>query len=44
MYISLLSNVGENLASRLRVRLFDSLLRQDTEFFDRHKTGELIDR
>ncbi|XP_060555918.1 mitochondrial potassium channel ATP-binding subunit-like [Ruditapes philippinarum] len=43
-YISLLSNVGENLAARLRVKLFDSLLRQDIQFFDKHKTGELVDR
>lgn len=43
-YISLLSNIGENLAARLRTSLFSSLLRQDIEFFDRHKTGELIDR
>lgn len=43
-YISLISNVGENLAARLRVKLFDSLLRQDIQFFDKHKTGELVDR
>lgn len=43
-YISLLSNIGENLAARLRTSLFSSLLKQDIEFFDRHKTGELIDR
>lgn len=43
-YICLLSNVGENLAARLRIRLFDSLLRQDMQFFDKHKTGALIDR
>ena len=41
-YISLLSNIGENLAARLRTSLFSSLLRQDIEFLDRHKTGELI--
>ncbi|XP_061177199.1 mitochondrial potassium channel ATP-binding subunit-like [Saccostrea echinata] len=43
-YISLLSTVGENVAARMRRRLFDSLLRQDVEFFDTHKTGELVDR
>jgi len=43
-YISLLSCVGENLAARLKIRLFDSLIRQDIQFFDKHKTGELIDR
>ncbi|KAL3841399.1 hypothetical protein ACJMK2_019551, partial [Sinanodonta woodiana] len=44
MYISILSNVGENLAAKMRTKLFESLLRQDIEFFDRHKTGELVDR
>ena len=36
--------MGENLAARLRTSLFSSLLQQDIEFFDMHKTGELIDR
>ncbi|KAK3608510.1 hypothetical protein CHS0354_010363 [Potamilus streckersoni] len=44
IYISILSNVGENLAAKMRTKLFESLLRQDIEFFDRHKTGELVDR
>lgn len=44
IYISLLSTVGENVAARMRIKLFDSLLRQDVEFFDTHKTGELVDR
>lgn len=43
-YISLLSAVGENVALRMRTKLFDSLLRQDIAFFDTHKTGELVDR
>ena len=43
-YVSLLSTVGENVAARLRKQLFDAYLRQDIEFFDRNKTGELIDR
>jgi len=43
-YISLLSNVGENIASHLRRDLFASYLRQDVQFFDKHKTGLLIDR
>lgn len=33
IYISLLSTVGENVAARMRIKLFDSLLRQDVEFF-----------
>ncbi|XP_033752437.1 mitochondrial potassium channel ATP-binding subunit-like [Pecten maximus] len=43
-YLSLLSTVGENMAARMRTCLFDSILRQDIEFFDKHKTGELVDR
>ncbi|RUS85087.1 hypothetical protein EGW08_007139 [Elysia chlorotica] len=43
-YISLLAIVGENMASRLRKRLFHALLQQDIEFFDKHKTGQLVDR
>ncbi|GFO41727.1 ATP-binding cassette, sub-family b (mdr/tap), member 8 [Plakobranchus ocellatus] len=43
-YISFLAEVGENLAERLRKRLFKALLEQDIEFFDQHKTGILVDR
>ncbi|XP_052065501.1 mitochondrial potassium channel ATP-binding subunit-like isoform X5 [Mytilus californianus] len=43
-YISLLTTVGENVATSLRKQLFDAYLRQDIEFFDRNKTGELVDR
>lgn len=43
-YISLLSNVGERIAARLRRNLFQSYLYQDVSFFEQHKTGELIDR
>ncbi|WAR02808.1 MITOS-like protein [Mya arenaria] len=32
------------MSASLKIRLFDSLLRQDIQFFDRHKTGELVDR
>ncbi|GAB1604474.1 ATP-binding cassette sub-family B member 8, mitochondrial-like [Argonauta hians] len=44
VFITLLSRVGEKLAARLRLRLFESIMMQDMEFFDRHTTGELIDR
>lgn len=44
VYISLLSSFGERLAARLRNGLFTSLVKQDVEFFDAHKTGELISR
>ena len=43
-YISVLSVVGEHLATQLRSALFYSLLQQDMTFFDDHKTGELISR
>ncbi|XP_064600276.1 mitochondrial potassium channel ATP-binding subunit-like isoform X2 [Liolophura sinensis] len=43
-YISFLSVLGERLATRLRTQLFQALIRQDVEFFDDNKTGELIDR
>jgi len=43
-YIALLSQVGENIACRLRQNLFKSFLHQDVSFYDEHKTGELIDR
>ncbi|XP_046860238.1 mitochondrial potassium channel ATP-binding subunit-like [Xenia sp. Carnegie-2017] len=44
VYISLLSSFGERLAARLRNNLFSSLVKQDVQFFDSHKTGELISR
>jgi ATP-binding cassette subfamily B (MDR/TAP) protein 8 len=43
-YITLLSIMGENLAVRLKRRLFNAYLQQDIAFFDSHKTGELMDR
>lgn len=44
LYISLLSSFGEKLAARLRNSLFSALVKQDVQFFDAHKTGELISR
>ncbi|XP_059170888.1 mitochondrial potassium channel ATP-binding subunit-like [Physella acuta] len=43
-YISFLAVVGENMAARLRKKLFHSLLQQDIQFFDSHKVGHLVDR
>lgn len=43
-YISLLSVVGERCAVRLRSKLFQCLIEQDIAFFDRHRTGEMINR
>jgi ATP-binding cassette subfamily B (MDR/TAP) protein 8 len=44
VYISLLSIVGENLATRLRRGLFESLIKQDMAFFDARQTGEIVGR
>lgn len=35
---------GQKIIKRLRERLFSSILRQETAFFDRTRTGELINR
>lgn len=35
---------GERTVKRLRARLFGQVITQDMEFFDRHKTGELVGR
>lgn len=43
-YITALSSFGERLATRMRIKLFKSLMEQDTAFFDVHKTGEIINR
>ena len=43
-YIALLSAVGDQLCERMRCALFSAILRQDVVFFDRRKSGELMDR
>ena len=43
-YITLLSSFGERLASRMRICLFTRLMEQDISFFDKHKTGEIMNR
>ncbi|CAG0883364.1 unnamed protein product [Cyprideis torosa] len=44
LYISLLSSFGERSATTLRMSLFNSLLQQEVQFFDSHRTGELVNR
>ncbi|KAK2158178.1 hypothetical protein LSH36_175g04051 [Paralvinella palmiformis] len=44
VYISLLGSLGERVATRLRKRLFESIITQDIAFFDTHKTGEIVNR
>lgn len=36
--------MGENIASKLKVRLFNQMIKQDISFYDKTRTGELIDR
>ena len=36
--------LGQNIIKRLRQSLFSSIMRQETAFFDRTKTGEVINR
>ena len=35
---------GQNITAALRNKLFSSIVKQDTAFFDKNKTGELINR
>eukprot|EP00039_Didymoeca_costata_P007746 m.103403 g.103403 ORF g.103403 m.103403 type:complete len:746 (-) comp13809_c0_seq1:124-2361(-) len=41
---AMLAVAGERLIARLRKQLFASILAQDLEFFDRTRTGELVNR
>eukprot|EP01104_Vermistella_antarctica_P001101 TRINITY_DN1115_c0_g1_i1.p1 TRINITY_DN1115_c0_g1~~TRINITY_DN1115_c0_g1_i1.p1 ORF type:complete len:874 (+),score=178.15 TRINITY_DN1115_c0_g1_i1:148-2769(+) len=43
VYYTMLSRVGERLASRMRRRLFSSLLTKDIAFFDATNSGELTE-
>ena len=43
-YISLLSQIGEQMACKIRQDLFNQLIIQDLGFFDKNRTGELINR
>ncbi|EGD83662.1 multidrug resistance protein 1 [Salpingoeca rosetta] len=44
MYITLLGVVGEKFAERVRLRLFESIMRQDIAFFDQRQSGEIVNR
>lgn len=37
-------SAGQNIVNRLRTSLFSSILRQEVAFFDKTRTGELINR
>lgn len=43
-YITLLSIAGERMAAAIRRDLFENILKLDMEFFDKTKTGEIMDR
>ncbi|KAH1000660.1 hypothetical protein HUJ04_012965 [Dendroctonus ponderosae] len=43
-YISMLSNLGEKIAFRMKSDLFASILKQDIAFFDAQRTGEIVTR
>ena len=44
VYVDYISIVGERLAKRLKNSLFVSVMEQDLQFFDKNRTGEIIDR
>ncbi|XP_050296701.1 mitochondrial potassium channel ATP-binding subunit [Anthonomus grandis grandis] len=43
-YISMLSNLGEKIAFKMKTDLFASILKQDIAFFDAQRTGEIVTR
>lgn len=44
LYILSLSNIGEEIATSLRKDLFQQIIIQDLSFFDKTRTGELVNR
>jgi ATP-binding cassette, subfamily B (MDR/TAP), member 10 len=42
--VTTLSIVGGRISRRMRKGLFDAVLRQDTAFFDKNQSGELVNR
>lgn len=44
LYILLLSQIGEQLAAKIRQDLFKQIIIQDLSFFDDNRTGELVNR
>lgn len=43
-YIHLLSQIGEQMGAKMRQDLFRQMIIQDMAFFDKHRTGELVNR
>lgn len=44
VYILLLSQIGEQMAAKIRQDLFRQIVIQDLAFFDHNRTGELVNR
>lgn len=44
LYILLLSQIGEEMAAKIRQDLFKQIIIQDLSFFDKNRTGELVNR
>lgn len=44
LYILLLSQIGEQIAAKIRQDLFKQIVIQDLSFFDANRTGELVNR
>lgn len=44
IYILMLSQVGEQIAAKIRQDLFKQIIIQDLSFFDANRTGELVNR
>ena len=43
-YIYLLGIMGENMAKEMKVNLFQKIIKQDIAFYDKSRSGELINR
>jgi len=44
LYIHLLSQIGEQMGAKIRQDLYQQIVIQDMSFFDKHRTGELVNR
>jgi ATP-binding cassette subfamily B (MDR/TAP) protein 8 len=44
VYIYLLGVMGENIAKEMKVKLFSAVIKQDISFYDKSRSGELINR
>lgn len=44
LYICLLSSIGERVAAQMRKDLFAAIVKQDIAFFDKNRTGEIVNR